>query len=198
MDGPDPEPTPDGPAPLGTSEDSEVSEVSDATEVSEVSDAPETELGRALPSARSLGAWLVLLGVAVALDGLVGGLVAVVVGAVLLARLPARILGALGSVALLAVPITVVIQGVPTPAEVSPAFVTRSLVPHHLTFAGLVWAGAWAVLDLLPHLVSSPEPTEVVAGAAGSAAPVDRVLAVVLVLVVAVGAVLACAAVLHA
>lgn len=157
----------------------------------------ELEPRRALPSLWSLGAWLVLLGVTVALDGLVGGLVAVVVGAVLLARLSPRILGALGTLALLGVPVAVLVQGVPTPEEVSPLFVTRSLVPHHLTFAGLVWAGAWAVLDLLPHLVTAAETADPLDGAPPSA-PVDRVLAAVVVLAVAIGAVLACAAVLHA
>lgn len=158
------------------------------------------DLGRALPAWRPLGAWVLLLAVTVALDGLVGGLAAVVVGAVLLARLPARIVGALGSVALLAVPIVVVILGIPTAEEVSPAFVTRSLVPHHLTFVGLVWAGSWAVLDLLPHLVATPEPVALEAGGAGdgSSSTAERIAAAVVVLVVAVGAVLACAAVLQA
>lgn len=148
-------------------------------------------------NARSVGSWTVLLGAAVLLDGVVGGLVVVVVGAVALARLPWRILGGLGVVALVAVPLVVLGLGLPATDEVSPTFVSRSLAPHHLAFAGLVWVGAWAVLDLLPHIAAAaaaPHPDD------PRPAPTSRrrrLAGAVLVAVVAVGAVAASVAVLH-
>lgn len=148
-------------------------------------------------NARSVGSWTVLLGAAVLLDGVVGGLVVVVVGAVALARLPWRILGGLGVVALVAVPLVVLGLGLPATDEVSPTFVSRSLAPHHLAFAGLVWVGAWAVLDLLPHIAAAaaaPHPDD------PRPAPTSRrrrLVGAVLVAVVAVGAVAASVAVLH-
>ncbi len=112
---------------------------------------------RPRPGRRSVLLWVACAAVAVALDGVVGGLVAVVVAAVLLAGLPPRSLGGLGVVALAAVPFAVILQGVPTTQTVSPGFVSATMWPHHLAFAGVVWAGAGAVLDLWPHLASLRE-----------------------------------------
>jgi hypothetical protein len=58
-----------------------------------------------------------------------------------------------GVAALVAVPVVVVVAGgVPTESQVSPAFVTRSMWPHHLAFVGLALVCAAAVLELLPAL----------------------------------------------
>lgn len=100
----------------------------------------------------AIAAWFLFAGVCFALDGAVGIAVAVVVAAVVLARLPRRWLGALGLAALVAAPASVLLDGLPSPAEVSPGFVTRSLLPHHLTFAGFALVSAWVVLDLAEHL----------------------------------------------
>lgn len=139
-----------------------------------------------------VGAWLLLAGACTALAGLAGLATAVVVAAVLLARLPHRVLGALGVAALAAVPVVVLGRGLPSEGEVSPFFVAGSLWPHHLAFAGLVLVGAWAVLDLRVRLAASP-PDAV-------PAPPPRpplVVGVVLVAVVAVGATVATLAVLQ-
>jgi putative Ca2+/H+ antiporter (TMEM165/GDT1 family) len=111
--------------------------------------AVEAEATRSVPPARAIGAWLVLAGVCTALDGAVGAAVAVLVGAVLLAQLPSRVLAWSGVAALLAVPIVLLVRGLPDRDEVSPAFVVGSLVPHHLAFAGVVLVSVAALLDLL-------------------------------------------------
>lgn len=147
---------------------------------------------------RAVGAWIVLLGAAVVLDGLVGGLAVVVIGAVALARLPWRVLGALGVAALVAVPVVVLGLGLPSIDEVAPTFVSRSLLPHHLAFAGLLWAGTWAVIDLLPHITAvaaTPQP-----GVPDVAEPSRgrRLAGLAAVALVAVAAVVASLAVLRA
>jgi hypothetical protein len=105
-------------------------------------------------TARGVAAWLVLVAVLGALDGLPGTVAALVVGVVVLARLPRRWIGLVGVAALVAVPVVVVAGGVPTEAQVSPAFVTRSMWPHHLAFVGLALVCTAAVLELLPSLRS--------------------------------------------
>lgn len=145
-------------------------------------------------SRRGLGAWLLFAGACVALDGAVGGAVAVLVAAVVLAGLPRRLLAVAGLVALAAVPVAVVGRGLPTDDEVSPAFVVGSLVPHHLMFAGLVLVGTWAVLDLAhrrragePAVAVPPIPPRLPLG-----------LGLAIVAIVAVGAIAASVAVLAA
>lgn len=137
----------------------------------------------------AIGAWLVFAGACTALDGLVGLGVAVVVAAVLLAGLPRRILGALGCGALALVPVVVLARGLPDRDEVSPFFVAGSLWPHHLAFAGVVWAGCWAVLDLRERLAAAPP--EPVAPAPGRPPLPVAVAIVVLVALVAGGATIA-------
>jgi hypothetical protein len=159
-------------------------------------------------TARGVGAWLVLAGVLVALDGAVGGAVAVAIGAVALAELPRRILAIGGTVALAAVPVAVLARGLPSEEEVSPAFVVGSLVPHHLTFAGLVLVGTWAVLDVRAHgvrrpLAAGPDPATVSPSAgheagAGASTGLPLGMGLAIVGLVAVGAIAACAAVLGA
>lgn len=130
-----------------------------------------------------------------ALDGVVGGLALVVVAAVVLAGLSPRVLGALGTVSLLLVPLAIFIRGVPDGSEISPALVTRSLIPHHLTFAGLTFVSAGALIELWPHLeawaASDHHHTS-------EGPPLGTIAGVIVVAVVAVGAVLACVAVLQA
>jgi hypothetical protein len=143
---------------------------------------------------RGLGAWLLLAGACVAIDGAVGGAVAVLVAAVVLAGLPRRLLAIVGVVALAAVPVAVVGRGLPADDEVSPAFVVGSLVPHHLMFAGLVLVGTWAVLDLVARrragepAVAVPPPPDRLPVAVGLA----------IVGIVAIGAIAASVAVLAA
>lgn len=110
------------------------------------------------PPRAGAASWRLLVGggalclVGLLLDGGPGLTVGIVVVAVILAGLPRALLGLLGVVALAGVPIAVLWRGLPSGDEISPAFVTGSLVPHHLTFAGLVLVGAWVVLDLAPSL----------------------------------------------
>ncbi len=137
----------------------------------------------------AVGAWLVLAGACTALDGIVGLGVAVVVAAVLLARLPRRWLGVLGVAALALVPVVVLARGLPDRDEVSPFFVAGSLWPHHLAFAGIAWTMTWAVLDLRARLVATP-PDPVVATPGRPPLPVAIAL-VVLVGALAVAAVVA-------
>lgn len=111
------------------------------------------EPGR-VASARGVAAWLGFVAVLGALDGLPGTTAALVVGVIVLARLPRRWIGLVGVAALVAVPVVVLAGGVPTEAQVSPRFVTRSMWPHHLAFVGLALVCAAAVLELLPSLRS--------------------------------------------
>jgi hypothetical protein len=133
--------------------------------------------------------------VAVALDGIVGGLTLVVVAAILLAGLPTRVIGALGVLCLALVPVAIIIDGIPSDREISPALITRSLLPHHLAFAGVVLVRAFALIDLAPHLrawAASEAPPQ------DDGPPLGAVVGTAVVAVVAVGAVLACRAVLGA
>ncbi|MCU1370919.1 MAG: hypothetical protein JWO77_2113 [Ilumatobacteraceae bacterium] len=149
----------------------------------------------ARPSWQAALAWLVLAGVAVAIDGVVGGLAFVAIAAVLLAGLPTRLIGGLGVLLLIGAPIAIVIEGVPTDSGVSPAFVTRSLLPHHLAFAGLILVCAFALIDLAPHLRAWAEGDH---PAQDDGPPFGTAIGVALVAAVAVGALVACWAVLGA
>jgi hypothetical protein len=148
-----------------------------------------------LPTRSGIGSWCALLGVAVFLGGWMGGVGAVVVAVVVLADLPKRVIGVVGVASLVCVPLFVLLAGLPARSEVSPAFVNASLWPHRLAFVGLLLVGTWAILDLLPHLRREAEE----APPAPVPAPVPPTfLAVVLVLLVAAGAVAASLAVLQA
>jgi hypothetical protein len=150
---------------------------------------------RPRPSGWAIGAWVLLTGVAVALDGLVGGLTLVLVAAVLLAGLPVRLIGALGVLCLVLVPVAVIVDGIPSAQEVSPELITRSLLPHHLAFAGVVLVCAFAVIDLLPHLrdwaVAETPPQD-------DGPPLGAAVGAIVVAAIAVGALVACRAVLGA
>jgi hypothetical protein len=108
-----------------------------------------TEPGSMGPRVGGLGALVAFTALALFLDGLAGASAGVIVAAVLLARLPLRTIGGIGVACLVAAPIVVAAQGVPTPADLTPAFVARSLWPHHLTFVGLALVGAWVVADVV-------------------------------------------------
>ena len=147
------------------------------------------------PSLRAIGGWILLVGIAVALDGLVGGLTMVVIAAILLAGLPKRLIGGLGVALLILTPIAIVIEGVPNADEISPEIVTRSLLPHHLAFSGLVLVCAFALIDLAPHLrgwAAAERPPQ------DDGPPFGTAVGVALVAVVALGALVACRAVLGA
>lgn len=101
------------------------------------------------------------------LDGLPGTLAALLVGVVYLGGFPRKVIGWVGVACLAAVPLAVVVAGIPTEASVSPKFVSRSLLPHHLTFVGLALVCSAAVIDLVPSLramraagVVHPEDTD--------------------------------------
>lgn len=157
----------------------------------------------AVATRRGLAAWVGLLALCFVLDGLPGTTAALVVGVVVLARLPRRWIGRVGVAALVAVPMVVVAGGVPTEAQVSPAFVSRSMWPHHLAFVGLALASTAAVLELLPSLRGLRRAGVV---HADDADPAHRVPAPALpdvaryavVAVVAVGLLASCVAVLQA
>ena len=116
---------------------------------------------------RSAFGWLLYAAFLGILDGLPGTLAALVVGVVYLGRFPKKAIGWLGVACLAAVPVVVVVQGIPNQASVSPKFVSRSLWPHHLTFIGLALVCTAAVIDLVPTLralrkagVVHPEATD--------------------------------------
>lgn len=128
-------------------------------------DGPEPEgpdvVGRSrpLPKLRWVAVWAVLGALAVALDGAVGAAVAVAVAAVVLARLPREVIGGAGVACLVGAPIVFVVQGVPSPSEVSPFVIVGRLWPHHLAFAGFALAGVWVIWDLVPRLRPEDGPS---------------------------------------
>ena len=86
-----------------------------------------------------------------------------------------------------------ILEGIPATSDISPAIVTRSLLPHHLTFAGLILVSAFALLDLAPHLrgwAAAERPEQ------DDGPPLGTVGGIIAVAVVAVGALAACVAVL--
>lgn len=182
MTGPDL--TPDPLAAAGTVEPAESTESTEPVRA-----------GLARPSWRAIALWLVATGAAVAIDGVVGGLALVFVAAVVLAGISARVIGAVGVLLLAAAPMAVLFEGIPSDADVSPLFVTRSLLPHHLTFAGLILVCSYALIDLAPHLrdwAQGDHPVQ------DDGPPFGTVVGVAVVAVVAVGALAACVAVLRA
>ena len=157
---------------------------------------PTTSSGEPLrPSARAVIGWIVLIAVGAALDGLVGGLTVVAVAAVLLAGLSTRLIGGAGVVLLLLVPVAIIIEGLPANSEISPEIVTRSLLPHHLAFAGLILVCAFALIDLAPHLRAWASAER---APQDDGPPLGTVVGALLVAAVVVGAILACRAVLSA
>ncbi len=101
---------------------------------------------------RSSAFWVVGAMVAFTLDGPWGLMAPFVVGLVVLAGLPRAWMGRIGLAALVAVPVSIVLEGIPTRAQVSPRFVNRSAWPTHLTFVGLFLVITWTLLELAPTL----------------------------------------------
>lgn len=166
-------------------------------------DAAETAPRPSVATRGGAAAWVGLLALTFVLDGLPGTTAALVVGVVVLARLPRRWIGRVGVAALVAVPAVVVAGGVPTEAQVSPAFVSRSMWPHHLAFVGLALVCTAAVLELLPSLrglrragVVHADDTDPAHRVPFARLPDAARLAVVAV--VAVGLLVSCVAVLRA
>lgn len=95
---------------------------------------------------------------AVALGGLVGLAVVVAVAALRLSGASPAIVGGLGVALLVAAPLVVVGNGLPSDAQVSPGIVTDTLLPHHLVFAGLALVSVWVVFDVAPRRVREPGP----------------------------------------
>jgi len=144
--------------------------------------APAPRRGFVRPSRRGLAGWLALAAVAALLDGWVGLLAPFVVAVVVGARLRRSVLGAIGTFFLALAGLGVLLDSSGDRSDVHQAFVTRSLVPHHLTFLGLALVCTWVVLDLAPHLTGgragepgTPEPAPL----AGRSARLRVVLVVV-------------------
>ena len=154
---------------------------------------------RSLPSWPGVLAWTAFALTAVLLDGPYGGVVPVIVAAVLLARLPMRVIGGIGVVAIGLVPFSLLLQGVPRPDEISPRFVVDAMAAHHLAFGGLLLVGTWAVLDMWPAMRSTARGArEVPPPAVDEPARPELGIAILIVALVAAIMVMACAAVLGA
>jgi hypothetical protein len=107
------------------------------------------------PSPETIAGWLGLAGVLTLLAGRAGFALAlaIVVGDLVFAPAP-RALLLVALVALVAVPVVVLVQGLPSPATLSPEFAARSQLPHLLAGTGL----ALAVLGILRDVRASPPP----------------------------------------
>jgi hypothetical protein len=122
------------------------------------------------PTPRTVAGWVALAAVLVFLGGRAGLALAaaIVLWDLLLAPAP-RALMAAGLLAFLAVPVVVLVRGLPTVATLSPEFAAGSLLPHLLAGIGL----ALLVLGILRDVRRSlPSPA---AGPPELAAP-DRAL----------------------
>ena len=112
--------------------------------------------GRARRARLEVAVLAVLALVAIALGGFVGVAVVVVVAAVVLSGTRLDVLGGLGVALLVAAPLVVLVNGLPSDGEVSPGIVTETLVPHHLVFAGLALVCTWVIVDVGPRRVREP------------------------------------------
>lgn len=110
----------------------------DLDDGAETEPAPRPAVRSVLPGWRGTAAWLVLTGLATALDGWTGLIVSVGIAAALLAGARPRSLAAAGVVCAALVPVWVLSSGSITAEDVTPALVTESLIPHHLAFAALL------------------------------------------------------------
>ncbi|MCU1452079.1 MAG: hypothetical protein JWN46_225 [Acidimicrobiales bacterium] len=104
------------------------------------------------PSGRAVLAWAATMVVLGLLDGWVGLMVGMGIASVLVAGFPTRSLGWLGVAAWIAVPLEVVVHGLPKRSQVAPSFVSGNLVAHHLAFTG------FALLVVSAVLARPPEP----------------------------------------
>lgn len=122
------------------------------------------------PGPRTVAGWLGLAGVLTLLGGRPGlALAAAIVLCDLLFAPPPRALLLAGVVALVAVPVVVLVQGLPTPATLSPEFAAGSQLPHLFAGTGLALAVLGTLRDVRAGLPPRP--------AGGTAAPAsDRAL----------------------
>ena len=93
-------------------------------------------------------AWVLLAAALTCFDGFVGLAVALVVGAVLMARLPSRNLILAGAVLLALVPVAVLTRGLSSSSNLSSNFALNNQVANHLAFAGLALVVVGIVLDV--------------------------------------------------
>jgi hypothetical protein len=120
--------------------------------------------GARRPGPSTVAGWLGLAGVLTLLGGRPGlALAAAIVLCDLLFAPPPRALLLAGVVALVAVPVVVLVKGLPTPATLSPEFAAGSLLPHLLAGTGLALAVLGTLRDVRAGL---PRPA-----AGGPAAP---------------------------
>jgi hypothetical protein len=109
------------------------------------------------PGLETIAGWLGLAGVLTLLGGRYGFVLAlaVVLCDLLVAPAPrALLLAALA--ALLAVPLVVLVQGLPSPATLSPEFAARSQLPHLLAGGGLALAVLGILRDVRASLPAAP------------------------------------------
>ena len=104
------------------------------------------------PTRRGVAVWVLGSAVAFALDGPYGLVAPFLVAVLVLGRFARVWIGRAGVAALVAVPVSIVVAGIPTRAGVSPRFVNRSAWPTHLAFGGLALVIASALIDLRPAL----------------------------------------------
>jgi hypothetical protein len=112
------------------------------------------------PGLETVAGWVGLAGVLTLLGGRAGFLLAlaVVLCDLLVAPAPrALLLAAL--VALLAVPVVVLVQGLPSQATLSPEFAARSQLPHLLAGSGLALAVLGILRDVRASLPPAPPAT---------------------------------------
>jgi hypothetical protein len=109
------------------------------------------------PGLETIAGWLGLAGVLTLFGGRFGFVLAlaVVLCDLLVAPAPrALLLAAL--VALVAVPVVVLVQGLPSPATLSPEFAARSQLPHLLAGSGLALAVLGILRDVRANLPPAP------------------------------------------
>jgi hypothetical protein len=120
--------------------------------------------GSRRPAPRTVAGWVGLAAVLTLLGGRAGlALAAAVVLCDLLFAPPPRALLLAGVVALVVVPVVVLVQGLPTPATLTPEFAAGSQLPHLLAGTGLALAVLGTLRDVRAGLPPRP--------AGGPAAP---------------------------
>jgi predicted dienelactone hydrolase len=115
---------------------------------------------RRRPQRRALVGWIVLAGICFALDGLVGLIVAILVGLALASRQPPRRLMASGAVLLAILPVVVLSHGLPSANTISATFASHDTLATDVAFAGLALFVAGLLVDGLQRRNQPDEPDE--------------------------------------
>jgi hypothetical protein len=125
--------------------------------------------GRRRPAPGTVGGWLALGAVLTFLGGRAGLALAaaIVLWDLLLAPAPRILLGA-ALLALLAVPVTILVRGLPTGATLSPEFAAGSLLPHLLAGTGLALLVLGILRDVRASLPPPRDQPELAAPPAGA------------------------------